>query len=375
MKSLKLQGEYLITGANSLDWFGQVEFRKCMIVTGGQSMFKNGSIDKLQSMLSKKGETVVYHGIEKNPTANCVLKGLEKMKEFAPDLVIAIGGGSAIDAAKAMILFYEFENLNFDNVFTTPLPQKRTKTTFAVVPSTSGTASEVTHVSVITFVDKQLKLAIKTEAIRPDIAILDGTICMSMPKNIAAETGLDALTHAIEAFTNKNSDAFTSALAKEAIEGIFKSLYESVCQGTLKSRQDMHDYSCMAGMAFSNSGLGMVHGISHAFSGIFNTSHGLSNAVILPYVLEYNSADPWVKERLDILSYAIKCDVIEAVISLKKDLEIATCMQETGISQEEYQEKYAEILSASMLGSTAVNPILMTVEQMEFVLKKVFYGN
>ena len=320
MKKIRLTGEQLITGPGALDALGALEFTRAMIVTGGRSLFRNGTIDRAKALLEPHGAVEVLDGIGANPTRDQVEQGLAAMRAFSPDLVVAMGGGSPIDAAKAMLLFYEWPALNFENVFSTPLPEKRTKTRFVAVPSTSGTTSEVTHVTVITFPEISRKLAIKTEALRPDIAILDGDICLSLPAHIAAETGMDALTHAIECYTNRSKETFTDLLARGAIEGIFEWLPRSVAGGDLESRQRMHEYACMAGMAFSNAGLGMVHGISHAFSAFYNTAHGLANAVILPYVLDYNRQDPWVAQELDRLSAALGSDVVEKVRALSREV-------------------------------------------------------
>lgn len=374
MKRLNLQGRGFVTGIGAMESLGGLAFTRAMIITGGQSMFRNGTIDKVVSLLSGRGEVQVYSGIGSNPTRDAVMNGLAAMRAFAPDLVIAIDGGSPLDAAKAMLLFYEYPDLNFDNVFSTPLPQLRTKTTFVAIPSTSGTASEVTHVTVITFPEKKQKLAIKTEAIRPDIAILDGTICRSLPAHIAAETGMDALTHAIECYTNRALDDFTAALAKGAIEGILEWLPRSVSEGDLESRQRMHNFSCMAGMAFSNTGLGMVHGISHAFSGVYNTAHGLANAVILPYVLQYNRRDPWVVGQLETLSRAVGGDIVAKIRALGAQVGIPARLQDAGIPEADFLRDEEMLIDNAMLGSTAVNPIRMTREMMAPLVHTVYYG-
>lgn len=375
MKNLRLTGERVVTGAGALETLGTLYFTRAMIVTGGRSMFRNGTIDRAQELLSRTGEVSVYSGVGANPTRGEVEKGLAAMREFAPDLVVAIGGGSPIDAAKAMVLFYENPELNFENVFTSPLPEKREKTAFVAVPSTSGTASEVTHVTVITFPEIGQKLAIKTEALRPDIAILDGDICLSLPAHIAAETGMDALTHAIECYTNRSKETFTDVLARGAIEGIFAWLPRSVAQGDLESRQKMHEYSCMAGMAFSNAGLGMVHGISHAFSAHYNTAHGLANAVILPYVLDFNRRDPWVAAQLDTLSAALSGDVIKKVRALSKEVGIPACLRDAGIAEADFLRDEADLIAGSMLGSTKVNPVPMTEETIAPIVRAAYYGH
>lgn len=375
MKNLRLTGRRLVTGADALDALGELSFTRALLITGGGSMFRNGAIDRAKALLAPRGTVEVYSGVGANPTQDEVEKGLAVMRAFRPDLVIALGGGSAIDAAKAMLLFYEWPELNFSNVFSTPLPQERQSTAFVAVPSTSGTASEVTHVTVITFPERGQKLAIKTEALRPDIAILDGSLCISLPAHIAAETGMDALTHAIECYTNRAKDTFTDVLARGAIEGIFATLPQSVHKGDLESRQKMHEYSCMAGMAFSNAGLGMVHGISHAFSARYNTAHGLANAVILPYVLDYNRRNPWVAVQLAQLSAALGGDAVEQVRALSTAVSIPTCLRDAGISEQVFLRDEQALITDSLLGSTAVNPISMTAQTIAPIVRATYYGS
>jgi alcohol dehydrogenase class IV len=276
MKKMIFTKTALVAGTGALHFLAGIVYKKAVIVTGGGSMIRTGVIGRIQSIMKKEGcEIALYSGIGKNPTTAEVLKGAEFLRNESPDVVLAVGGGSAIDAAKIMVLFYEYPELSFDNVLDTPLDDKKLATLFIAIPSTSGTASEVTHVSVITFEEKELKLAVRSEHIRPDIAILDGTLPATMPQNIAAETGMDALTHALEAYVNKTGNDFTDALAKEAIEGLMEWLPVSCGEGTLISREKVHSFQCMAGMAFSNSGLGMVHGVSHAFGGKYNIARRL----------------------------------------------------------------------------------------------------
>lgn len=376
MKVLRLNCSVIVTGINSIEYLKKVEFNRALVITGGQSMFKSGVIDKVKECLNKAQKKVeVYSGIGKNPTTGEIKEGLKVINEFKPDLVVAVGGGSPIDAAKIITLIYEYPEFNIDTLPGKKLPEKRLKTTFIAIPSTSGTASEVTHVSVITYKDKDLKLGIKAESLRPDIAILDGNIPMTLPKNIAAETGMDALTHAIEAYINKSSDDFTEVLAKGAIEGIIEWLPLSCEDNDIKAREKVHNYQCMAGMAFSNSGLGMVHGISHAFGGRYNLAHGLTNAVILPYAMKYNSRDTEVNLKFKKLSLAVGCDdIINKVVELNKRLGIPKCISETGISEEKFLEDYELLVENSMCGSTVVNPIKIEKEVMKKLVRTVYYG-
>lgn len=342
-------------------------------------MIKSGVIAKAEGYLKEAGiESYLCSGIKKNPSITQVMEGVSSLREIRPDMILAIGGGSAMDAAKAMLLFYEFEDLNFDNVLEKNqkglIPGTR-KTQLICVPSTSGTGSEVTRGTVITDEERRLKVPIMTDCLRPDIAILDAELTLTMPKRIAAETGMDALTHAIEAYTNHNLDDFDEALCKGAIAGILDWLPVSVEKGTLESREKVHNYQAMAGIGFANVGLGMVHGIAHSFGAAFDMAHGLTNAIILPYVLEFNSRDEMVAKKLSELSYHCRCEnIIEEIDNLRSRLKIPKSFKEAGITEEEYRENRELLLDHAMLGATNVNPVKISREIMEKMLDVVYYG-
>lgn len=379
MKKIVLSGKRIVTGAGSLEFLKELKYQRVIIVTGGNSMIKNGVIDRAKEYLAETGASVCVHsGIQKNPSMGEVLEGLGRFKEFQPDCVLAIGGGSALDAAKAMLLFYEFPFLNFENVLEYnaggKIPAVR-DTGLICVPSTSGTGSEVTRGTVITDTEKELKVPIMTDCLRPDIAILDAELTMTMPKQIAAETGMDALTHAIEAYTNHNLDDFDEALCAGAIAGIMEWLPISCEEGTLEAREKVHNYQAMAGIGFANVGLGMVHGIAHSFGAAYNMAHGLTNAIILPFVLEYNRQNPVVDEKLRKLSYLCHCeDIVEEIKKLKKRLDIPDTFSKAGITEEMFSRKYDLLLDHAMLGATNVNPIKMTKAEMEKMLHIVYNG-
>lgn len=379
MKRIVLSGKKIITGAGSLSCLGELPYKKVMLVTGGSSMRRTGVIERAKHLLGSAGaQTACYDGVQKNPSIEQVMEGVEAMKAFSPDCVLAIGGGSAIDCAKAMLLFYEFPYLSFENVLTYnakgEIPTER-KTALVCVPSTSGTGSEVTRGTVITDTQKELKVPIMTDCLRPDIAILDAELTLTMPKQIVAETGMDALTHAIEAYTNHNLDDFDEGLCRAAIEGIMKWLPVSYHEGTLQAREKVHNYQAMAGIGFANVGLGMVHGIAHSFGAAFNMAHGLTNAIILPYALEYNRQHETVARKLEKLSYHCHCeDIVRAISDMRAELGIPASYQEAGITKQQYDEKHALLLEHAMLGATKVNPVEMTVPEMEKMLDKVYYG-
>ena len=342
-------------------------------------MMRTGVVDRVRGMLEKNNShIVVYSGVPKNPSIADVQKGLEQCLAFGPDCILALGGGSAMDCAKAILLFYEFPYLTFKNVLEYnsrgEIPTER-KTALICVPSTSGTGSEVTRGTVITDPEQELKVPIMTDCLRPDLAILDPDIVMTMPKNIAAETGMDALTHAIEAYTNHNLDDFDEGLCSSAIVGIMEWLPKSVLEEDPVAREKVHNFQAMAGIGFANVGLGMVHGIAHSFGAAYDMAHGLTNAVILPYVLQYNSRDPLVKAKLTELSYRCHCeDIILKIEEMREQLGIPRCFREAGITEEMFREKHDLLLQHAMMGATKVNPVKMTVEEMDKMLTQVYMG-
>ena len=377
MKEIRLHGEVVVIGANSIEYLRKMEFKRVFVVTGGKSMFQNGSIDTIVSIVKdKKAEVYVYSGIAKNPDTECVLQGVKEMRDFAPDIVIAIGGGSPIDAAKAITFFYEFPEYNFDNITTKELPERRKTIRFVAIPSTSGTATEVTKVTVITYKDKEIKIGLRAPVFIPTVSILDPNLTLSMPDNIVAETGMDALTHALECYTNNALDDYTECLAKGAIEGLFKYLPLSYRNKDIESREKVHNYQCIAGMAFTNVGLGMAHGIAHAIGGKFDSAHGLINAVVLPYVLKFNSErSDAVRGKLEYLKRVIDGkDIIEGVKELNKTLNIPKDFKEMGIPEEEFKESFDQLVKNSLRGSTAVNPVKVSEEDMKELLMNIWEG-
>lgn len=376
MKELKFHGESIVIGRNSLNYLGKFQEKRVFVVTGGGSMLNNGTIDNISKILKNSNCTMeVYQGIPANPSTNDIQKGLQSIREFKPDVLIGLGGGSAIDAAKLIGIFYEYPDYDFERVKKEALPNKREKLMFIAIPSTSGTAAEVTRAAVVTYENINLKIGLFSDAFIADVSILDPEITLSMPQNVVAETGMDAMTHAVECYINKNLDDFSECLAKGAVEGLYRHLPKSFKEGDVESREKVHNYQCMAGSAFSNVGLGMSHGISHAFGGKFNLGHGLLNAIALPFVLEFNSADQEVANKLDYLGKLIgKKNFIKAIRKLNKKLNIPKSFKAAGIEINEFESNFDELVANSLKGSTRRNPVPVTKEDMEKILWKI-YGN
>lgn len=376
MRKLMLGGNFLITGVGSLNYLENIKDKTVFIVTGSKSMLENGVIGKMEETLhNNECQVKVYSGIRKNPDEDSILAAMKVMNDFCPQVLIAIGGGSPMDAAKIMAIFYEYPQLTFEDLRAGKIPQNRNMLKFIAIPTTSGTASEVTRASVVTFRRDNIKIGLKSDAFMPDVAILDPTLTMTMPKKIVAETGMDAMTHAVEAYCNEAVEDFTEVLARGAVGGLYKYLPISYHEETLQSREKVHNYQCMAGYAFANAGLGMVHGIAHSIGGKFDEAHGLINAVVLPYVLEYNSQNPVVKEKLAILAKEIGVECfVDAIKALNAKLNIPRYFAEMGIDKEIFYNDLAEIIDNALQGSTESNPVKMTCESMKALLLKIYEG-
>jgi alcohol dehydrogenase class IV len=365
---------------DSLEYLSTLDGDKAVLVTGGSSMKKFGFLDKAAALLSEAGiESMVIDGVEPNPSVKTVNDGKEKMLDFEPDWVIAVGGGSALDAAKIMWTFYEHPDLDFEDIIeVASIPKLRNKAKFIAIPSTSGTASEITAFSVITDTDNKIKYPIVSPEIIPDIAIVDPEIPSTMPPHITANTGMDVLAHAVESHVSTNASDYTEPLAMEAIEMVFDYLPKAVEDGDdMDAREKMHNASTMAGMAFSNSSLGIIHSLAHKIGGELHVTHGLANAILLPYVIEFNyqsARDIFekIEKRLGIVSLA------DAIRKLNKTVNIPASFKEVDwleCTDEDFEE-ILDRMSQNALEDpcTLTNPKEPTVDDMKEIYKKSYYG-
>ena len=358
--------------------------KKAFVVTGGSSMKRGGFLQKVEDTLKEAGmEVQLFEGVEPDPSIETVFKGAKAMEEFGPDLIVAIGGGSPLDAAKAMWVFYEYPEKTFDDIkdpFT--MPQLRKKAIFAAIPSTSGTATEVTAFSVITDYSTLIKYPLADFEITPDIAILDTDIPLTMPKKLTAHTGMDALTHAIEAYVATARSGFSDPLAIQAISDIYDSLVDSY-NGDVEARGKMHIAQCLAGMAFSNALLGIAHSLAHKTGAEFEIPHGCCNAILLPYVIQYNSKV--CMDRYATIAKAIGLPgntdkqlvnaLVDSIRELNRRLNIAPTYKENGVSEEKFKEKL-DFIAENAVGDpcTGSNPRPIDVENMKKVLSCAYYG-
>ena len=260
----------LYYGKDALEVLKTLKGKKAMVVVGGGSMKRFGFLDKVEAYLKEAGmEVQLFEGVEPDPSVETVMKGAAAMREFEPDWIVAMGGGSPIDAAKAMWVFYEYPDCTFEQLITPfSFPELRQKAKFLAIPSTSGTATEVTAFSVITDYAKGIKYPLADFNITPDIAVVDPALAETMPPKLVAYTGMDALTHAIEAYVSTLNSPFTDPLAIKAIQMVNKYLVDSY-NGNMGAREQMHYVQCLAGQAFSNALLGIVHSMAHKTGAAF----------------------------------------------------------------------------------------------------------
>ena len=376
-------------GKGALEDLKKLQGKKAIVVSGGHSMRKGGFLDRVEAYLKEAGmEVKFFEGVEPDPSVETVMKGAQAMTEFQPDWIVAIGGGSPIDAAKAMWAFYEYPDTTFEDLIVPfNFPKLRTKAHFCAIPSTSGTATEVTAFSVITDYAKGIKYPLADFEITPDVAILDPDLVASLPVKQVAYTGMDALTHAIEAYVSTLHTPFTDALAIKAIEMVVDNLPASY-KCNMDAREQMHYAQCLAGQAFSNALLGIVHSMAHKTGAAFSTGHiphGCANAIYLPYVIKYNAHEPEAKRRYADIARRIGlggvsedsqvnalCDLISAY---NTKLNIPHNLKEFGIDEAEFKEKVATIaVNAVGDACTGSNPRSITPEQMEKLFTCTYYG-
>ena len=379
----------LYHGKGALEALKSFEGKKAIICVGGGSMKRFGFLDKAEAYLKEAGmEVKLFEGIEPDPSVETVMKGAAAMAEFEPDWIVAIGGGSPIDAAKAMWIKYEYPDITFEDMCKVfGIPKLRKKAHFCAISSTSGTATEVTAFSIITDYEKGIKYPIADFEITPDVAIVDPELAETMPQKLVAHTGMDAMTHAIEAYVSTANSDFTDPLALHAIEMIQHDLIDSY-NGDMAKRDAMHNAQCLAGMAFSNALLGIVHSMAHKTGAAFSTGHiphGCANAIYLPYVIKYNAKDPVAAKRYAEIARrmglegtsekALVNSLYAKIDDFNVKLNIPKTLKDFGIQEDEFKEKVAKIAELAVGDAcTGSNPRAIDLANMEKLLTCTYYG-
>ncbi|SHK09293.1 1-propanol dehydrogenase PduQ [Paramaledivibacter caminithermalis] len=375
------------SGCNSTTYLESIDAERACIVTD-KLMVELGIVDKIIEVLRKnKIEHKIFDEVQSDPSLETVTRGLHHIIKTKPDLLIAVGGGSAIDAAKA-IMFFCIKTKE-------ELVDKKAikKPWFVAIPTTSGTGSEVTTYSVITDKNRNIKIPISDELMVPDVAILDPQFTKTVPPSVTADTGMDVLTHSIEALVSKGASEYTDMFAQKSIELVFKYLLRAFKDGKdMTARGKMHDASCMAGIAFTNAGLGITHSLAHAVGAKYNLSHGRANAILLPYVIEYNSGIKdnhiyrsnigdryrFISRLLGLPSSTIEEGVIaliEAIKTINKILNIPITFKALGIDRNKFEKNLNNIAENAINDMcTMSNPKEVNKEDMINILERAYFG-
>ena len=397
--------------AGSLQYLEKMpDITKAFIVTD-EGMVKLGYVDKVLYYLRKREKYVhsqIFAEVESDPSFETIKKGVEMMNNFQPDVIIALGGGSPIDAAKGMWLFYEHPDADIEGMKlkfmdirkrTYKFPKLGTKAQMVAIPTTSGTGSEVTSFAVITDKEKNKKYPLADYELTPDVAIVDTDLVMSLPKSITADTGMDVLTHALEAYVSNMASDYTDGLAEKAVELVFKNLRDAYNDGSNKyAREKMHNASTIAGMAFTNAFLGVCHSMAHKIGAEFHLPHGRINAILLPYVIKYNGVDDPTKfvsfpkyeyyvakhkyaEISRRMNFPAFTDdeglesLVREVDKLRADVGIPKSFKDAGIDEKEWLAK-VDILADRAFEDqcTSANPRVPLVSEIKQILLDSYYG-
>ncbi|STO55434.1 alcohol dehydrogenase [Canicola haemoglobinophilus] len=392
---------------DSIQYLQSMKGMERVVIVTDRTMVDLGFVEKIANQITARGNHVTYQlfaDVEPDPSIETVRRGVELIRSYKPDTIIALGGGSSMDAAKVMWLFYEQPEVDFRDLVQKfmdirkrafKFPQLGRKARFVGIPTTSGTGSEVTPFAVITEGDKKYPIA--DYSLTPTVAIVDPALVMTVPSHVAADTGLDVLTHATEAYVSVLANDFTDGLALQAIKLVFENLEKSVKEKDEYAREKMHNASTMAGMAFANAFLGMNHSLAHKIGGRFHTPHGRTNAILMPHVIRYNGTRPqktatWPKYNYykadvkyqeiarmlglpcataeeGVKSFAQACHDLAARVGIKMSF------KEQGIDEQTWMNARREIaLLAFEDQCSPANPRLPVVSDMEVILTNAYEG-
>lgn len=384
MRAIKLGCKHIYCGENAVQCLKDLPAtrKRAYIVMSGTILEELGQLKIVTDVLEGAGFSwKAYTDVEPEPSFETIKRGTADMLAFEPDWVIGFGGGSAMDAAKAMWVFYE--NPEYKELADVMPPNEiknlKVKAHVACIPTSAGTGSEATRAALIKDTVQKKKYSIRCLKGRmvPDVAILDPIFTLTMPKSLTMSSGMDALVHAIESYVTPLANPFSDAMAISAFINGYKNL--PVCYedgNNLAAREKMLEASCMAGIAFSNCALGIVHSIAHTFGAEFGVPHGLANAVVLPYSLQFNLKDSHTRAKYDELaSFVGEKSLLEAILLLRKRLDVPTCMKALGIDEQDVLCKVDVLTEKAMADvCTPFTPVKPSTEDMRDLILEVYYG-
>lgn len=395
---------------NAVQYLAKMPYISRAFIVTDPGMVKLGYVDKVLYYLRRRPDYVhceIFSEVEPDPSIETVMKGVDMMRSFEPDVIIALGGGSPMDAAKAMWLFYEHPTADFNALKQKFLdirkrvykyPKLGQKAKFVAIPTTSGTGSEVTSFAVITDKKTNIKYPLADYELTPDVAIVDPQFVMTVPKHVTADTGMDVLTHAIEAYVSNMANDYTDGLAMKAIQLVFEYLPRAYQNGADElAREKMHNASTIAGMAFANAFLGINHSLAHKLGAEFHIPHGRANTILMPHVIRYNAAKPKKFTAFPKYEY-FKADqryaeiarmlglpartteegvesLVQAIIKLAKQLDMPLSIEACGVSKQEFESKVEKLAELAFEDQcTTANPKLPLVSDLVHIYRQAFKG-
>ncbi|MGQ9623871.1 MAG: iron-containing alcohol dehydrogenase [Candidatus Bathycorpusculaceae bacterium] len=378
------QSPKIAFGEDALEALKDLEGKKAYIVTD-KAIKSLGYVDLISKYLRETGfEVEVFDEVKPEPSLEDIIEDAKTLSKFAPDWIIGLGGGSCMDAAKAMWVLYERPDIKLADISPLIKLGLRKKARLICIPTTSGTGSEASWVTVITDEKEHVKMELASRELYPDISIVDPKLTASMPKKLAAYTAIDALINAIEAYVSQWKNDFSDALAVKAAQLIFKYLpraYKN--REDNEAREKMHNAATMAGMAYSNSQVGVSHSLGHAFGAVFKIPHGLATGVFLPYSIEFNAKEAAERYRELAEAIGIKAEsteeavgrILAAIKDLMREVELPLSIKEMGIKWEDYQGRLDElVMKAEMSTCNFVNPRVPTSEELRKLFIYAFEG-
>lgn len=373
----------IVIGEGSLEYLSHVKGKRALIVTGS-IIKKMGFVDKARKILEKTGMKVEVFEVEPEPSVEIILKGAELARKCCPDWVIGLGGGSSLDAAKAIWVLYERPDLELASITPSITLGLRAKAQLLCIPTTSGTGSEASWATIITDLKEKRKMELVNKELVPDIAIVDPELSMTMPQRLVAETGLDALTHAIEAYVSSLRNDFSDALAIYAIQIIFKYILRSYRNPEDKeAKKKLHYAATMAGLSFSNSQLGMAHALGGAIGGVFRIPHGQAMALLLPYSIEYNKIA--ARERYEDIAKAANIkvaadsDIVDELVKtlreLNREFKEPASLKEIGISSKDFEKNIDFLVDKAMMSAALQgNPRVIDAKTARKIFMYIYEG-
>jgi alcohol dehydrogenase class IV len=374
----------IVFGEEALEYLKEIEGERAFIVSG-KFVGRMGIADKVADYLKEAGmEVSIFNEVEPEPSVGTIVKGAKAMAEFRPDWIIGLGGGSSMDAAKAMWILYERPDMEVAMINPLEKLGLRKKSKLLCIPTTSGSGSEATWATIITDSDGAVKMELPSKEAVPDVVILDPELPSLMPPALTAQTGLDVLAHAVEAYVSQWRNDFSDALAIKAIQIVFTHLPEAYENGTsLEARERMHNASTMAGWAFSNSQVGVAHCMGHALGALFKVPHGRCVGIFLPYSIEYSA--PEIKERYAQIAKAIGVEhttddealdgLLEAIRALRERLGEPGSIGDAGISESEFNANLDGLVDRAMSSaSTSMCPRIPSADDYRKLFICAFSG-